>query len=356
MTTRSAQIDGELQRGSFKRRHTEAYLWLGAGAFTLGLGAALASGSGVAHADTGTGSTHDGSASNTTHRGEPASRLKDSVTSASRAREHGPAARGASPIKVANSVASLALSATRSTTAVSIEISAVDLSLAGTMQDAMVAVAHSAAAVRNLKAAAVEAAPAVQSVDMAPAPTAAAWKPLWATNPVQGTTVTCQSSGFACTGGGYGSGGAGWADKYFGKNWTAGGSPVHNCTRYAAYRLSKLGVKDPNKSWGNAAAWDANAPGTHNATPTVGSIAWWPANSSGNYKNSPAGPAGHVGYVTQVVKNPNGTVKYIVVESDNFGTYNGNIIGTNTFKIMAPTATAPSPWWPRKFLHIAKGT
>src|SRR4051812_8225581 len=34
------------------QRHREPYVWLGAGAITLGMGAALASGSGIANADT----------------------------------------------------------------------------------------------------------------------------------------------------------------------------------------------------------------------------------------------------------------------------------------------------------------
>ena len=42
-----------------ERRQTEAYVWLGTGAITLGLGVALAAGSGVAQADT-TGSTVNG--------------------------------------------------------------------------------------------------------------------------------------------------------------------------------------------------------------------------------------------------------------------------------------------------------
>jgi hypothetical protein len=36
-----------------EQRHSDAYVWLGTGAITLGLGAALATGSGVAQADTG---------------------------------------------------------------------------------------------------------------------------------------------------------------------------------------------------------------------------------------------------------------------------------------------------------------
>ena len=42
-----------------ERHQTEAYVWLGTGAITLGLGVALAAGSGVAQADT-TGSTVNG--------------------------------------------------------------------------------------------------------------------------------------------------------------------------------------------------------------------------------------------------------------------------------------------------------
>jgi hypothetical protein len=72
------------------------------------------------------------------------------------------------------------------------------------------------------------------------------------------------------------------------------GYPVlnkHNCTNYAAFRLSRRGVPNPG-NLGNANTWDDNARSkgiTVNSTPAVGAVVQW---DSGAY--------GHVGYVDEV--------------------------------------------------------
>jgi hypothetical protein len=50
-----AAVRGKRGQGRHQVRRRQPYGWLGAGAVTLGLGAALASGSGVAHADSASG-------------------------------------------------------------------------------------------------------------------------------------------------------------------------------------------------------------------------------------------------------------------------------------------------------------
>ena len=50
------------------QRHIETSTWLGAGAVALGLGAALASGTGLAHADTAQSGTPLGSTASTTSK------------------------------------------------------------------------------------------------------------------------------------------------------------------------------------------------------------------------------------------------------------------------------------------------
>ena len=75
-------------------------------------------------------------------------------------------------------------------------------------------------------------------------------------------------------------------------------TPGHNCTNYAAYRLShggRLVARPPGtggaKTWGDA----ARAAGVPvNDAPLVGAIAWWPASTS---------TPGHVAYVEQVMSD-----------------------------------------------------
>ena len=71
----------------------------------------------------------------------------------------------------------------------------------------------------------------------------------------------------------------------------------HNCVNYAAYRMVASGMPNvrPWSGGGNATYWGTSNPSITDQTPRVGAVAWWRANSS------PAGSAGHVGYVEQVV-------------------------------------------------------
>ncbi|MBI3227766.1 MAG: hypothetical protein HYZ39_22195 [Mycolicibacterium cosmeticum] len=65
---KSKRTDRRGGRGAHRAapRHPEPYAWLGAGAVALGMGAALASGTGVAYADDGTSGTSPGTAQSTT--------------------------------------------------------------------------------------------------------------------------------------------------------------------------------------------------------------------------------------------------------------------------------------------------
>ena len=66
----SAQRKGGVHR--VQPRHLEPYAWLGAGAITLGIGTALASGSGVAHADDTTSAGSASASSTSGDSGAPA--------------------------------------------------------------------------------------------------------------------------------------------------------------------------------------------------------------------------------------------------------------------------------------------
>ena len=71
----------------------------------------------------------------------------------------------------------------------------------------------------------------------------------------------------------------------------------HNCTNYAAYRMVNSGLPNarPWSGGGNATYWGTSVPSLTDKVPTVGAVAWWKANTG------PAGSAGHVAYVEQVV-------------------------------------------------------
>ena len=105
-----------------------------------------------------------------------------------------------------------------------------------------------------------------------------------------GRTVLCESSTYSCVGG------TGYAGK---ASWGYPGP--HNCTLYAAYRLSQNGYSDPS-GLGNAYDWDARAlqRGVKvDTSPVLGSI----AQRDGS---------GHVMYVEEVSST------YIVVTEDNW--------------------------------------
>lgn len=71
----------------------------------------------------------------------------------------------------------------------------------------------------------------------------------------------------------------------------------YNCTNYVAYRLIQSGMPDvrPWQGSGNASNWGAAMASITDQVPTVGSIAWYKPHVT------PAGSAGHVAYVEQVI-------------------------------------------------------
>lgn len=105
----------------------------------------------------------------------------------------------------------------------------------------------------------------------------------------------------------------------------------HNCTNYVAYRMVQSGL--PNtRPWsgdGNASNWGPSNPAITNSVPAVGAVAWWAANVR------PAGSAGHVAYVEQVISPDE-----IVVSQDSWG---------GDFSWARITRT--SSGWPSGFVH-----
>ena len=71
----------------------------------------------------------------------------------------------------------------------------------------------------------------------------------------------------------------------------------HNCTNYVAYRMVQGGMPNtrPWSGSGNAENWGAAMSSMTDQTPTVGSVAWYRQNVY------PAGSAGHVAFVEQVI-------------------------------------------------------
>ncbi|MGH3445404.1 MAG: CHAP domain-containing protein [Nocardioidaceae bacterium] len=110
----------------------------------------------------------------------------------------------------------------------------------------------------------------------------------------------------------------------------------HNCTNYAAYRMVHNGM--PNvRPWsgdGNATNWGRLNPSITDATPRVGAIAWWRAG------DPPAGSAGHVAYVEQVLSPDE-----IVVSQDSWG-------GTFSWAQISRA----SGNWPSGFVHFDDAT
>ncbi len=84
----------------------------------------------------------------------------------------------------------------------------------------------------------------------------------------------------------------------------------HNCTNYAAYRMVQSGMPNerPWTGGGNATYWGTSMPDITDGVPAVGAVAWWKANVK------PAGSAGHVAYVEQVISDTE-----IIVSQDSWG-------------------------------------
>ena len=106
----------------------------------------------------------------------------------------------------------------------------------------------------------------------------------------------------------------------------------HNCTNYAAYRMVHSGMAN-SRPWtgsGNATNWGVAMSRITNGTPAVGAVAWWRA------YHSPAGSAGHVAYVEQVVDSDT-----IIVSQDSWG-------GDFSWKQI----TRYGGQWPSGFVHF----
>ena len=111
----------------------------------------------------------------------------------------------------------------------------------------------------------------------------------------------------------------------------------HNCTNYVAYRMIKAGMPNarPWSGSGNATNWGTAMSRITDGTPAVGAVAWWRAGVK------PAGSAGHVAYVEQVISPDE-----IVVSQDS---WNGDFSWTRV--------TRTSSGWPSGFVHFTdRGT
>ena len=106
----------------------------------------------------------------------------------------------------------------------------------------------------------------------------------------------------------------------------------HNCTNYVAYRLIQSGMPDvrPWQGSGNASNWGVAMASITDQVPTVGSIAWYRPNVT------PAGSAGHVAYVEQVVSDTE-----IIVSEDYWG-------GDFYWRRITKTGGG----WPSGFIHF----
>lgn len=106
----------------------------------------------------------------------------------------------------------------------------------------------------------------------------------------------------------------------------------NNCTNYVAYRMVKGGMANdrPWEGSGNASNWGLEMATITNRRPRVGAVAWWKANVP------PAGSAGHVAYVEEVVSRTE-----IIVSEDYWG---GDFHWRRVIK--------GEPGWPSGFIHF----
>ena len=152
--------------------------------------------------------------------------------------------------------------------------------------------------------------------------------------PTTAGRMSLASSTYLCTGyqgceaAGYGNGGYRQASSTMYWRMFAG----HNCTNYVAYRLIQSGMPDvrPWQGSGNASNWGVAMASITDQVPTVGSIAWYKPNVT------PAGSAGHVAYVEQVVSDTE-----IIVSEDYWG-------GDFYWRRITKTGGG----WPSGFIHF----
>lgn len=103
--------------------------------------------------------------------------------------------------------------------------------------------------------------------------------------------------------------------------------PGHNCTLWVAWRLQRLGVKNPG-SWGSAKVWGEHKDlkAKANDIPAGGAVAW--------FKNGD----GHVAYVEFVSADG----QYVYVTADNFKAYGKGYVDAGWIPISSVT----------RFIHI----
>jgi surface antigen len=143
------------------------------------------------------------------------------------------------------------------------------------------------------------------------------------------TSSTYLCSGYqGCAAAGYGNAGYRQASGTMYWKMYAG----HNCTNYVAYRLIQSGMPNvrPWQGDGNASNWGVAMAGITDQTPAVGSVAWYKPHVT------PAGSAGHVAYVEQVVSDTE-----IIVSEDYWG-------GDFYWRRITKTGGG----WPSGFIHF----
>lgn len=143
------------------------------------------------------------------------------------------------------------------------------------------------------------------------------------------TSSTYLCSGYqGCAAAGYGNAGYRQASGTMYWRMYAG----HNCTNYVAYRLIQSGMPNvrPWQGNGDASNWGVAMAAITDQTPAVGSVAWYRPHVT------PAGSAGHVAYVEQVISDTE-----IVVSEDYWG-------GDFYWRRITKTGGG----WPSGFIHF----
>lgn len=117
----------------------------------------------------------------------------------------------------------------------------------------------------------------------------------------------------------------------------------HNCTAYAAYRLSVANPYMPAISYfHDASAWASEAVSivgaTLSSTPKVGDVAWWGASSGLTF--------GHVAVVDSVSYNSSGGIVSIKVSDDNAG----RLVTTN--RVLYPGTQTGTIRYPDSFIRF----
>lgn len=119
------------------------------------------------------------------------------------------------------------------------------------------------------------------------------------------------------------------------------GGLKHSCTSFAAYMVYKLNpTLTAISTFDSAQYWDTQsverAGATFGPVPHVGDIAQWDASTNRSM--------GHVAYVEEVKRTPNGSLSYIIVADDNSGLLRA------TKRKLYPGSTTGVISWPKGFI------